>query len=146
METPTIVPNKNLTGDEREIALEIYRQKYANFRHFDTLRWQVPGVVIALYAIILNFAGDKGGPTVAFLFFLFGLFALSCWWLLVRLRYNTSINTKALQEVARLLGDDTVPPIPAKYKSAAFWFICVTALTGAGSLVISIIMLIQIYL
>jgi hypothetical protein len=44
---------------DREFRLEAYRQKYLNFRHFDILRWQVPGLAFLVGGALLSF-GQKG--------------------------------------------------------------------------------------
>ena len=121
------------------LLLEVYRQKYLNFRHFDTLRWGVHTVVITAGGLVVTFAAkatEPGGETaITVLLLLFGAFASLGWWLLYRLAYNHMKNSFVLEEVARQIGDLTIPPVSKEWRpllsSAAFMFMAFVGTLGS---------------
>ncbi len=101
--------------------LEIYKEKYANFRHFDTLRWQIPQLVFVVGGAIASFAPRKEESyPPPWLLFLYGPFALLCAWLMRRVSYNMKLNTKILRSIAMRLGDASIPISPGRI-GAAYW-------------------------
>lgn len=118
--------------------LAIYKEKYANFRHFDTLRWQIPGLVFVVGGAILIGAprGDGVFPGPWFLF-LYGLFVILCARLMGRIGYHMKRNTKVLGSIARRIGDRSIPVPPgrtgAAYSMEKFiWVLGIGALVGGG--------------
>ena len=143
--------NKNVgsvfQGDPKDkqnatALLEVYRQKYQNFRHFDTLRWSVHTVVITAGGLVVTFAAKATEPSgeteTTVLLLLFGVFALLGWWLLYRLTYNHMKNSFALEGVAQLIGDLTIPHVPEDNRqlllSAAFMFMAFVGTLGSVAL------------
>ena len=125
-----------------DVLLEIYRQKYLNFRHFDTLRWGVHTVVIAAAGLVATVAGKDAQamnkPSVTILLFGFAMFSLSGWLLLYRLAYNHMKNSYALEAVAEKLGDKSIPSVPEgkqTLSSAAFLFMCFIGAVGGAAFV-----------
>ncbi len=127
---------------ESTVLLEIYRQKYLNFRHFDTLRWGVHTVVIAAAGLVAAYAEKATGPDastyITLLMALFGVFSLLGWWLLYRLAYTHMKNSIALKIIADKIGDWSVPPIAEKGQStrssAAFLFMAFVGVLGGLAL------------
>jgi hypothetical protein len=127
-----------------DVLLEIYRQKYLNFRHFDTLRWGVHTVVITAAGLVVTFATrtDGGRNTITVLLLLFGVFAGLGWWLLYRLGYNHMKNSFVLEGVARQIGDLTIPSVPEHPRSlllsAAFMFMAFVGTLGSVAIVTAV--------
>lgn len=120
-EKPTIRSISNFAEWENEFSLTLYREKYANFRHFDTLRWQIPGLVFLVAGAIIGFAPrmSNGYPAPWILIF-YGIFVVLFAWLMSRISQNMKLNTFALKSLAIRLGDYSIPKSPGK-RSAAFW-------------------------
>jgi hypothetical protein len=53
---------QDLDKRSEAVVLEIYRQKYQNFRHFDTLRWGVHAVAITAGGFVITFAPKTTDP------------------------------------------------------------------------------------
>lgn len=131
------------------VVLEIYRQKYLNFRHFDTLRWGVHTVVIGAAGLVASYAEKATEPSdaryVPILILLFGVFSGLGWWLLYRLVYNQMKNSFALKDVAERIGDLSVPPVSEKplptLSSAAFLFMAFVGTLGGIAFVFAFLRL-----
>lgn len=140
-----VIAGKEFSGDSVAL-LEIYRQKYLNFRHFDTLRWGVHTVVITAAGLVVTFAaraeelGRQKETTL--LVFLFGAFAILCWWLLYRLAYNHMKNSFVLEKIASQIGDPTIPEVPRPWRallpSAAFAFMAFVGAIGWVAILITL--------
>lgn len=131
-------PSALLQGVAKDVALQIYQQKYLQYRHLDTLRWQIPGLVATIGAIILSLGSDKAKALLPYLLCGYGAFALLCWYFLGRITYHHVVNQRALRRVGELLGDWTIPPSTSavrRWISAAFWFRAFVLLIGCVSLV-----------
>lgn len=118
---PAIKPTTKLSEKENDRLLAIYKEKYANYRHFDTLRWQIPGLVFVVGGVVIGFAPRKEliypEPWVLLLY---GPFVLLCAWLMARFGYHMKRNTKVLKGVAMRLGDHSIPVSPG-WLGAVFW-------------------------
>ena len=124
----------SLDKNDQDIALQIYTQKYLQYRHFDTIRWQVPGLVGTLGVFILRFGTNQDGSLPPILLIGYGTFALLCGYFLHRLMFHMKSNTLALTQIGNLLGDSSIPPHTRNPKSAAFWFVLFTLAIGLASL------------
>lgn len=116
-----IQPRSDFTDMDKEISITIYREKYANFRHFDTMRWQIPSLVFIVAGAIIGFAPKSPiGYPASWVLILYGIFVILCAWLMSRISYNMKLNTEALHWIAIKLGDYSIPKSPGK-RGAAFW-------------------------
>ena len=123
---PTIIPNKALETGEREIALEIYRQKGDMFRHFDSLRWQVPIVTFAAASLVITSGTDANNVPAWWAFCLSGLLTALGGFAVFRIRDGIRKNHDSLREVAELLGNHS---IPARVKYGATWWLMLILLS-----------------
>ncbi|MBI4659489.1 MAG: hypothetical protein HY735_11670 [Verrucomicrobia bacterium] len=55
----TKVKPTKLDDNDREILLEVYRQKLEYFRHLDRLRWQTPPLALGVGAAVLAAAKQE---------------------------------------------------------------------------------------
>jgi len=133
-----IKPNSALDTAEREIALEIYRQKYENFRHFDRLRWQSPGVGLATGSAVLALAREADGLPAWWALVIFGGLSILIYFVMFRIRKGLEKNRDALDFVARILGDDSVPPTMLRF-GASWWFARFMFTLGVLSLVMAVV-------
>ena len=131
---PLIHPTGDEPAEERDVALAIYKQKYDTWRHLDSLRWQVPGVVFASSAVILGFARQPDGLPSRWVMVLYGIFVLMSAWLMLRIGHNLAQNNKALRSAAFTIGDHSIPKPPRRL-SASNWGIIFLLMLGAISLV-----------
>lgn len=113
-------PNAALNDAQRQVALEVYRQKYETYRHLDRLRWQTPAILFAAAAII-GVTTEKGDSPSWWVLLLFATFSGCCWYLMRRIRGTINRNTTVLQEVGEYIGDDQIPPPPGR-RGAAYLF------------------------
>ncbi len=135
----TAMPTKEAFVRLKEpVQLQIYQQKYLTHRHFDGLRWKTPVLVFASAGVIFGFS-DHAGAARPFLLILFGIVALAYSYLLHRIRHHSDHNTRVLKAVAEAIGDEFVRDPPSWRCSAAFWFLLLTGVVGAISLVLGII-------
>jgi hypothetical protein len=112
-----------------EDLLEVYRQKYENFRHLDNLRWGTLTIAVAALGATLAYMAEKPGTTATGLLFLvLWMFESFCWWFLYRVTVNHRKNHFALVKAGSLIGDKSIPPQTEYLSSAAFWAM---ALLGA---------------
>lgn len=136
-------PN-SVGGSAKEAAVQIYQQKYLQYRHFDILRWQVPGLVATLGALILSFGVDRARFVLPWLLLAYAGFAYLCGYFLQRITYHHDVNTSALRRVARRLGDWSVPGPTARLhplRSAAVRFMLFVYLISAAAFVSGLWML-----
>lgn len=127
---------------ERERLLQVYQQRFLHYRHLDTLRWQVPLLVVAMGGVVLGFAerqwgGNVDQPNLALPWMLcvYGIFAGLCSYYLSRISRHHEANTAALQNAARRLRDWAIPTSTtarSPYLSAATWFMLFTSAISGG--------------
>ena len=133
---------------DRERLLQVYQQRFLHYRHLDTLRWQVPVLVVALGGVVLGFAERQRGWSVdqpnlalSWMLFFFGIFAGLCSYYLSRISRHHEANTAALQNAARRLRDWSIPTSTtarSPYLSAATWFTLFTSAISGGFVGVSL--------
>ena len=91
--------------------IEIYKQKYENFRHFDKLRWQAPALALAITAGVFTFLArtDLHSWVVALLLIFLAITIWLCAFLMKRINLRIEQNRDALAAVAKRIGDDAIP-------------------------------------
>lgn len=116
----------------------VYEQKYTMMRHFDSLRWQIPGLVFAVGGFLIGFAPRTANGLPHYLaLFLYSVFALVGSYVMYRIRYNLRKNTEILRRFAISLGDYGILPPPGM-KSASTWMHVLLVAVGIVSLVLGI--------
>ena len=119
-------------ADTHEAHLEIYRQKYAVFRHLDTLRWQIPTFLLGAGSLLLAFASRPGQPPEKWSFFVVSLLAsLFSSFAVYRVRRGIRNNHAALDSAARSIGDRSIPK-PGRF-GATWWLSVLLFLTAMGA-------------
>ena len=103
------------------IAIEIYKQKYENFRHFDKLRWGAVPLTFAAAGLFSISRDAQGNPTW-WVLIVFGVFALITAWSMRRVNLGIEMNRRVLQEVATMLGDNSVPPAPLRFGASTLFY------------------------
>lgn len=132
---PAIQSRSDIVDVDKEISLTIYHEKYSNFRHFDTMRWQIPSLVFLVAGAVMGFAPKlSNGYPAPWVLIVYGIFVLLCAWLMARISFNMRLNTEALQLIAYRIGDYTIPNSPGK-RGAVFWIEKFFWLLGLGSIV-----------
>lgn len=116
-----------LRGDDVESLRVIYQEKYANFRHFDLLRWGLLTSVFTAAGLVTGYAGsDRATPnTVNGLVLGLGAFTLFCWWAVYRITFNLMRNQEVIKSAGALLGDNSIPRNTG-FTSAIFVFMVAT--------------------
>lgn len=138
-----IEPNKNLKSGEREIALEIYRQKNEIFRHFDNLRWHLPAIVLPASGAVLGLARNGKDWPHWWALLLVGLLSFLSGFAILRIRKGIKYNHKPLIAIAKQLGDKSIPE-RKKHLGASWWFMVFMWFFGAVSLVLGIWSLVKL--
>lgn len=118
----------------QEAELEIYRQKCAVFRHLDTLRWQIPIIMLGAGTLLLAFASERNRPPATWSFFVFSLLALFSSFAVFRVRKGIHKNHVALDAAARKVGDESIPE-PGRF-GATWWLSVLLLLAAAGAALI----------
>ncbi len=111
-----------MTEQELEMSLEIYRQKYEVFRHFDNLRRHLPTFTLGAGTLLLAFATGKDQAPSWWSYVVFGLLALFSSFAVSRVRDGITKNHAALVKVAKLIGDTD---IPERARHGATWWLSV---------------------
>ena len=90
--------------------VEIYRQKYENFRHFDRLRWQMPGIALAIGAGVVAVSARPSVPLplIVLVLVLMGSGTCVCAYSMRRIRVRIEENREALIDVGMLIGDNRI--------------------------------------
>lgn len=121
-----------------EVRLAVYAQKYETFRHLDSLRWQVPGLVFAVGGVVLGFAPKLSNslphPAATMTY---GLFALAGAYLMHRIRFASRSNSAILRRFAISLGDYGIRPPPGLASASSVIHLLLAAV-GLGSLLLGV--------
>ena len=138
-------PQEEIDEQERvssypfEARSVVYSEKYALFRHFDTLRWQVPGLVFTVGSLLFAFSPKLNSGLPHYLATgTYGLFALVGAYLMQRIREGLRDNNRILRRYSLSFGDSGVKPPPGA-RSASTWMQVLLSLMGVGSIVLSVI-------
>jgi hypothetical protein len=124
------------TEDDRVI----YIQRYETFRHFDSLRWQIPTISLTGGSVLLGLTTSSANslpPWWAFLLLSF-LLALSSY-AVYRIRIGIHTNNEVLSLFADKLGDKEVPK-PTESWGASWWYVLLLAALSFMSLITSVIL------
>jgi hypothetical protein len=125
--------NEKLDMTKNEFYLEIYRQKYENFRHFDNLRWHIPTYCFGFGSMLLGFASKKDQPPDWWAFVVFGFLSLFSSYAIIRVRKGINNNNIALRKVAFLIGDTDIP-LQRPSGGATWWLTIILSIVGLASI------------
>lgn len=115
----------------------VYQQKYAQFRHYDTLRWQIPGLVFAVGGALFTLGKTASGLPHFLAIALYGLFAIAGAFVMGRIRHHLRANDRILRRFAMSFGDFGVLPPPGK-RSASTRMQFLLNVVGYGSLALAL--------
>lgn len=118
--------------------LEIYKQRYATFRHLDRVRWQLLQISVGAgsLALVLT-ARDEGEPTwwalvgLGLMFIIFGT-------AMEKIRQGINKNNNVLREHATRIGDQRIPKTTKFWKSVAWWIAWILIAVGVLCIIVAI--------
>lgn len=121
---------------ENNNALEIYKQRYATFRHLDRLRWQLLQISVGVGSLALAFTANSSKSPgwwalLGLMFIIFGV-------VMERIRKGLNKNNEVLRDVANQIGDKGIPPVSKPWQSTACWVAWILIIVGVMCIIISI--------
>ena len=111
-------------------TLEVYRQRYETFRHFDKLRWQMLQILVAIGTATTLILRSTSGP-LGWWFFMFsgaGLVVLSI--AMHKINQGLRKNGETLKAKGEAIGDTEIPEVSNQWCSIAHWLMLGTLLLG----------------
>ncbi len=123
------------SNSETSRRIEVYKQKYENFRHFDKLRWQAPGIALAIAAGVVAFSAREGTSPrmLSILLLVLGTLTCLCAFTMWRIGAQLEANREILDKAAKLVGDNDIPGRTRFFRSATWYFQLFLWLVGGGS-------------
>lgn len=111
--------------------LEIYRQRYETFRHFDKLRWQMLQILVAIASATALLLRYTTGTLEWWFFCLLGISLLIIGFVMIRIGDGIRANNKVLKKVAEAIDDNGIPIVSNPWKSIAHWISVLVMALGA---------------
>lgn len=119
--------------------IEIYKERYATWRHLDTMRWQIVQILIALVSAAAAIASING-IEIGWLFWIaIGLALLAIAVVQHRVSSGIRANNAVLAEFGRKIGDMKIPDTSDARSSAVHWMTIVIGLAGLGLVVFGVV-------
>jgi len=112
--------------------LEIYRQRYETFRHFDKLRWQMLQILVAIASATALLLRSTTGPIEWWFYCLLGVSLLIVGFVMIRIGSSIRTNASVLKEAAEALGDEGMPDVSNQLKSVAHWIAVSVMILGVS--------------
>ena len=112
--------------------LEVYKQRYAPYRHLDRLRWQMFQIATPLTAVVLAFGRDKNSDPDWWALLIVGLVLIVLGIVMERIRQGISANGSVLREIGKTVGDENIPKPAMWSKSVSFWISAAMFTAGTG--------------
>ena len=109
--------------------LEIYRQRYETFRHFDKLRWQMLQILVAIASATALLLRYTTGTLEWWFFCILGMSLLIIGLVMIRISDGIRANNKVLKKAAEAIGDNGVP-VSNLWKSVAHWISVLVMVLG----------------
>ena len=109
--------------------LEIYRQRYETYRHFDKLRWQMLQILVAIASATALLLRYTTGTLEWWFFCLLGMSLLIIGLVMIRISDGIRANNKVLKKAAEAIGDNGVP-VSNPWKSVAHWISVLVMVLG----------------
>lgn len=142
MHSPYLKFNKN-EGDHLRMSdenIEIYRQRYETFRHFDRLRWQMLQILVAVASATALILRSTTGSLEWWFYGLLGVALSILGFVMIRINGGIRGNALVLRKAAKSVGDEGMPDVSQKWKSVAHWIAVLVIALGAFLVVKSIFM------
>ena len=111
--------------------IEIYRQRYETFRHFDKLRWQMLQILVAIASATALLLRYTAGTLEWWFFCLLGTSLLIIGFVMIRIGHGIRANNKVLKKAAKAIGDKRIPTVSNPWKSVAHWISVLVMVLGA---------------
>ena len=120
--------------------IEIYRQRYETFRYFDKLRWQMLQLLVAIGTATALVLRSTQGKVEWWFYLLLGSALTFNAIILFRVNSGLRANSIVLQKNAKEIGDDSIPDVSDKIKSASHWLAVLILILGLGLIIKSLCM------
>lgn len=112
--------------------IEIYRQRYETFRHFDKLRWQMLQILVAVASATALLLRSTTGSIEWWFYCLLGMALLIIGFVMIRIGSGIRANSSILKNAAAAIGDDGMPDVSNQWKSVAHWIAISVMILGAS--------------
>ena len=115
--------------------LEIYKERYATFRHLDKLRWQMFQIAIGSASAVFALSVNSYWSIIALgiIFFMSGMAML-------RIGHGINKNSYVLKEVAEKIGDTNMPIVKNDKTSISFKIAMFISLFGSILIIVGILL------
>ena len=118
--------------------IEIYRQRFETFRHFDKLRWQMMQILVAVASATALLLRSTAGTIVWWFYCLLGASLLFIGFVMIRIGNGIKANARVLKKAAENVGDDGMPTTSSLWRSVAHWISVSVMVLGTFLLATSI--------
>lgn len=119
-------------------ALEIYKQRYATFRHLDRLRWQLLQISVGVGSFAFVFTTNGSASPAEWAYIGLGAMFIIFGCILEKIRKGINQNNKVLRDVAIQIGDRDIPPVSKPWQSISWWTAWFFIIVGIIFIIISI--------
>jgi hypothetical protein len=117
---------------ETKRKTEAYSERYATWRHLDSIRYQIIQLAIAFIGAVTLIADFENGLLPAWVSLLVGVVYFALWGILAKINSAIRENGEALREFGKTVGDDRLPDVSKKDRSVFHYIeigFCVLGLT-----------------
>ncbi|MEM1141434.1 MAG: hypothetical protein AAGI88_02525 [Pseudomonadota bacterium] len=118
---------------------EVYKERYATYRHLDQLRWQMLQLAVAAGSAVLAFADVVSETAAGWKWAVAGSIFLILGIAMLRIGAGIVSNAKVLREVGKEIGDVWIPQPSPYVQSVSFWIALAITVFGGLCLVTSIV-------
>lgn len=112
---------KNRKYSEENDSLEVYKERYATFRHLDKLRWQMLQIAVAAGSAILAFGTNNATQPGWWALIAVGVLLMILGFAKIRIGDGIRCNNKVLNKFGKDIGDQEIPVTQSRWKSFSFW-------------------------
>ena len=118
--------------------VEVYRQRYETFRHFDKLRWQMLQLLVAVASATAVVLRSTEGAVEWWFFSLLGFALLLISFVMFKISAGIRRNSEVLRHAAETVGDRRIPDVSNPWRSVAHWLALAVCVVGGALLISSI--------
>ena len=118
--------------------LEIYRQRYATFRHLDRVRWQLLQIAVGAGSLALVLTARDGGEPAWWVLVGLGLMFIIFGTAMEKIRLGINKNNNVLREHALRIGDQGIPKTTKLWRSVAWWIAWILIIIGIACIILGI--------
>lgn len=119
--------------------LEIYRQRYATFRHLDRVRWQLLQISVGVGSLALVLAARDGGELAWWALVGLGVMFIVFGVAMEKIRHGINNNNNILREYAIRIGDQGIPETSKPWQSVAWRIAWILIAVGVVCIIVAII-------